>query len=372
MAYQLNGKTERPDPYEEFMKAVKAGDLKPSYLIYGPEDHKKSAAVKALCDAVLGDDPFREMNTAVMESPAADEILTAVTTVPFMSGRRVVIVKDFAPFYQKEKTEEEQDEQPAGEDASGGSLKAFAEALGDIPPETCLIFLLRQDVDKRRSAFKAVSKYAFGVECLPADPEQAVKFIARGFKAHGKRITGADAMLMVEACGVGLTALSNEIEKLAAYTDGRDTVERDDILRVCTQNSAFKIFDMSDALLRGDGKQAFAQLRVLEASGEDQPHLIPILGEQCRRVLYCVQLRQQRVPAQEVSKIMGIPPFAVDRNVRMGSRYTPEQLRMFCDWCRERDYEIKSGQVSGKGALEELMLRILHEGRAGKKAAGHA
>ena len=38
----------------------------------------------------------------------------------------------------------------------------------------------------------------------------------------------------------------------------------------------------------------------------------------------------------------------------------------------ESDYEIKSGHVSGKGALEELMLRMLHEGRAGKKAAGHA
>ncbi len=372
MAYQANGTTKKPDPYQQFTDDVKAGDIKPVYLIYGPENYKKASALRAICDAVLGDDPFRDMNTTVMESPTEDEILTAVTTVPFMAGRRVIIVKDFAPFYQKEKTDEDQEDQPAGEDSAPGGLKAFAEALGDIPPETCLIFLLRQEVDKRRSAFKAVSKYALAVECLPPDANQAVRFIARELRQLGRKITAADALMMVEACGLDLNGLMNEVEKLAAYTTGRDTVDREDILKVCSQKSEFKIFDMSDALLRGDGKEAFSQLRVLEASGEDQPHLIAILGEQCRRVLYCAQLRQQRVPSGEIAKIMGIPPFAVDRNIRMGSRYTLEQLRMFCSWCRERDYEIKSGRLTGKGALEELMLRILREGRAGKKEAGHA
>ena len=105
MAYQNRSKDqdEKTNPYLMLIEQLKAGDIKPVYLILGRESHLKNEAVRRICNAFLSDDPFRDMNTTVMEGATPDEVMTAATTVPFMADRRVLIVKDFPPFFQKEK-----------------------------------------------------------------------------------------------------------------------------------------------------------------------------------------------------------------------------------------------------------------------------
>ncbi len=372
MAYQdKSGKDQgKKDVYKKLREALKKGDVKPVYLICGAESHLKNTAVRLICDAVLGNDPYREMNTAVMEAPTPDDVLTAATTLPFMAERRVVIVKDFPPFFQKEKNAGENAEEDS-EDESGNKseIKAFAESLKALPPETCLIFLIRGEVDKRKSAFRAVSKAAELVELDCADKSDTVRSLTGRAGIAGRRLDPADADWMIAVCGEGLDNLFSELDKLIAYTEGRSAITRDDIAAVCSPRSEFKVFEMTDALLKGNARLAFRQLRLMESTGEDQIRLIIILGEQCRRVLYCSELRRERYSIAEIARIMGLPAFVTEKNAAAGMSYQPEQLRQFCLWCRDREYELKSGQIPEEGALEELMLRILQVSLAGRKKA---
>ena len=78
---------------QEFLKKLNDGSV-PSVLFFeGPEEHLKQEALALLRKALLPEG-FEELNESRLTDPETDALIAAAETLPFMSARRLVIVRE--------------------------------------------------------------------------------------------------------------------------------------------------------------------------------------------------------------------------------------------------------------------------------------
>ena len=82
--------------WNDFFKALKAGDIAPVYLFAGPEALVKRQALEAL-RAKLLPPGLEALNDTTLEGVTAQQITDACETMPMMCDRRIVTVRDWAP-----------------------------------------------------------------------------------------------------------------------------------------------------------------------------------------------------------------------------------------------------------------------------------
>ena len=83
--------------------------------------------------------------------------------------------------------------------------------------------------------------------------------------------------------------------------------------------------------------------------------LIGMLYSHFRRLLYtAITPQYDRMPAD-----LGVKEFAVRKAKEQAGKFTPKKLKKICDGLQETDFDIKSGRITDKVALELTVLRAL-------------
>ena len=339
---------------QRFFDELKETGIQRCYLLEGEEEHVKEEALARLKKLILTGD-FPDMNFAVLSDPDPDTLIAAAETVPFMADKRLILVKDCMMLGESKPREYD-------EDTAIGKLEAY---LPNIPDTCCIVFFVRGKADGKKRFKKLLQKYASCYDFSEVDEQTLLKWTCKEANKRGKSIGTAACETLWFCSGRKLNLLLGEMEKIAAYTEGKDTITEDDVLAVATKTTEFKVFEMATALLNQRGEQAMSQYREMAAAKENPVTILPILGDQCRRILYAMQMKKNRMPDGTIIQKTGIPEFALRRTLQTGKRYTLEQLDQLCQWCYDTEFRIKSGQLTDESAFEGLLLRILSLGREG-------
>ncbi len=334
--------------HSEFFSALRNGQIQKCYLFEGEEEFTKQAALKALREKTAGGD-FAAMNDTRLTDPAPDALIAAAETLPFMSEKRFVEVRDSAMLLSGK---------PKDYDESG-AVKRLDAYLDDLPDTAVIVFSVRGKADSRKKLYQILKKKAQAVSFDPLDDRELSQWIARTLKKEGKKIGQAACQRLWFSAGRDLTLLNNEIGKLAAYTDGRDEVTEEDVQAVCVQSTEYKVFDMTDALLSGQGAKALRTLDGLLRDGEERLTLLSLVGRQCRQMRYAKALAAAGNQPGEIAAKMGVPPFIARKTLDTAKAYTMDQLGQMTRLCLDSEYLVKSGQLSDAGTLEKVMLQIL-------------
>ena len=182
------------------------------------------------------------------ESANADDVVAACNTLPFLSERRLVVVKSV-------------DKMPkAGQDV----LAAYA---ADPSPTTVLV-LTAAKLAKNTKLFKAVDRLGGAAEYAAPKKSEYPRDIQRVFADRGKRIDLEAAELLVTAVGYDLRRLSAEADKAIAYVGERGEVTRTDIEQVASTTATSSVFELSGALANRDAHTALQLLGELLGDGE--------------------------------------------------------------------------------------------------------
>ena len=99
--------------YQDFTVNINKGRLKTLYLFYGEEDYLIDHTLKLLKDKYI-DNSFETLNYQILEGKDIqfEDIHNACETLPFMSDKKIVVVKDLGIFSRK-KRGEKVDEKPS-------------------------------------------------------------------------------------------------------------------------------------------------------------------------------------------------------------------------------------------------------------------
>ena len=193
------------------------------------------------------DDPFsviRLNDQAIAEDPTrlADE----AQAISMMGGRRVIWISGAASGFQKAIV----DYLPV---ADTDSL-IVAEA-GEL-----------QKSNKTRATFEKASN-AYAVPCYADTRQSLFDVVAKSLAEHGLSIAPDAHHHLCEILGSDRLLTRGELEKLALYCTGRETVTLEDVNAVCGDTSENSIDDMIDAAFVGEAGQACNQFSRLLNSG---------------------------------------------------------------------------------------------------------
>ncbi|MBQ8093122.1 MAG: DNA polymerase III subunit delta [Clostridia bacterium] len=341
----------------EFFKRVSDGQIEKVYLFSGPEVYVRRQAEQKLKDKLL--EPGTEMmNLNILVSPTTEQIIESANQFPFMSERRLVIVREFAMLGRETDKSKDKGEAKGKEKEGTDEADRLIRFLSDPPETTCLLFDAGDGFDKRKKLGKFLSEINGCVTFTPLEGEELQKWIRKTVKGLGAQITNDAGERLVFLSGRDLTALQAEIMKLTAYVGEGGTIRESEVDMLATRTSEAQVFEMIDALFDGKTEAAFAQTDRLLRSGESRLGILALVTRQFRQMLFAESMNSQRRNSAEIGKAIGINPYFLRKTLARSAKMGTRTLKACLERCIATDYDIKRGQLQEEAGFERMMLEM--------------
>ncbi len=338
------------------------------HIFYGRDDFSQQEALNALKQR-LDADGLLASNTTLIDGRTATpgELLALCQTVPFLSAHRLIVVEGLLGRFQP----------PAGRARRGrrqatrenlAPWQALADGLAAMPESTSLV-LRDGEVQRENPLFRLFQPLAEVREFRPLKPRDVPGWIVQRARKSGLTIAPRAVALLASLVGNDLWTLSNELDKLAAYADGR-RVEEEDVRALVSSIREANVFAMADALTEGRTEDAAGLIRQLLEEGDSPQRLLAVIARHYRHLIIAKDMLAARLPPSQIGARLGVPGFALERLLQQQvPRYSMARLKTAMGRILEADLSIKRGLCDEETALHLLVQDLGRLARAGPRAA---
>lgn len=330
--------------WDDFYKSVKAGQYLNLYLFCGPEEWNKREALAALRKAVLPAG-LEQLNDATLDGATAQTIIDSAETLPVMCERRIVVVRDWVPLTGgKSKNEEAESER----------MLAW---IKDMPDSCIVIFYMTAEIDGRKKLCKALKACEGYIEFNYLSGAVLQKWCGQQLKSFGKKIAQDAVNEMTLMAGQELTRLAGELQKLAAYTGEANEITAADVRAVVAPSPEYSVFLILDRLMEGKLAEA---VEITNSVLQNQPsvRLIAMFSNQLRIDAHMKLTIECGGSMAETLKMLNVSDYRSKYILRQIRDIPAETFKNCYRMCVDADYDIKSGNIRDRAALDSLMLKI--------------
>jgi DNA polymerase-3 subunit delta len=314
-------------------------DLKPVYLIFGDEDLLLEQAVRRLRKRLqaVADLDFN-METFDGENADVGEVVAAANTLPFMSDRRLVIVRNA-------------DKLPSS------ALAELAEYAANPAQTTCLVLVARK-IARNTKLFKAVDALKGTFEYRAPRRHEYPGKVAEFFKARGRTVTPDGAELLVASVGRDLRRLSIEVDNIVSWSEGTGPLTAQDVADVISQTAPVSVFDFTDAVGGRDAGSALRLLATLLVQGESPQGVHAMAVRHARQLLSARALLDRGGNSGAIAREMGMPEWLAGRIVNQAKRFTTSELVDALRGAADAEWRMKTSQADARLVLERWVLEV--------------
>ena len=250
---------------------------------------------------------------------SVSDILDAVSTMPFIAEKRLVIVEG-VPKIDKE------------------DVALIAESLH---PATIFV-IADSKPDKRIGAVKEIEKRAEIKQFSPLSPQELRTWIRSLVSSLGSSITADAEKHLLETVGTEQRTLEMELRKIVAGSG--PTIKPADIDALAVPSGSQVIWRLTDLLgskKTGEALQFF--LHRVER-GEDPYGLWIILLNMIKNLTSVVAAMDAgNSDERSIGQVTGIHPFVVRNLVPLARSMTLANIRSLVAWASDADLQLKSG-----------------------------
>ena len=345
--------------FDALLRALKQGEPDPVYYLHGEEDVLKDEAVRSLVDRAVPPD-VRDFNLdqRTASEQDAESLHALLNTPPMLAERRVVVLRGVEQVRAKSKARD--------------ALIAY---LKQPSPSTVLI-LVQSDAEAPEADL-ASHATAVAVQRLP--PERALRWVAHAAAQRSLTVEPAAAELLVSALGADLSALRQELDKLAALVQGR-AAGTADVAAIVGVRHGETLQDLVNACLaREPAKAARLVGPVLEQPGMSGVKMVSALGTALVGVALARAELDSGTPRARLAEalfrhLLAARPFGL-RGYKVeaaqwaesAERWSAAEVRRALRLALDTDRALKSTGVSDEtGLLRQLVLAL---GTARREAA---
>lgn len=335
----------------EVLHAIERGRIAPVYFLHGPEHYWHEAIVRRLREVLLP--PGDVLNVTVLDGRAVEwqEVMEQASTVPFLSGRRLVIVRD--------------SEHLLGKDRESVAVE-LERYLHEPVPTTCLVFRQDRELDGRRSWVRLARERGWVVQCKPLQGEALIRWLQGEAQRWGKELDAEAVAWLMESGDPDLHRLANEVAKAADHAGPRTRITADDVKAVGVAAATAVVFDLVDAIVERRLRQALILVHRLLAAGEPPLRLLALVARQYRILAYACALRARGRGPGDLQSLLQLHPYVARKAWRQARALSVEQALDALATVLAMDVDIKQGRWPERVGFERLVFLLAapnHRGR---------
>lgn len=336
------------DVAREFFQNVsraKTPDL--IYYLHGQESYLLDRAIDALLK-LAAPDGINDFNYDAFHAKelSGDQLRSTVETLPFMSSRRIVVVRDLQEMDLKQ-------------------LLAMDDYFLDPAPTTCLILhamTAQKSPDGRSSIMKKLKKAATIGEFATFKEHDAEKFVAKQANDRGMRLSDGAMGYLMQAVGQGLAELDLALTKIDLFLGKSDTLRQvgiDEVTPIIAETRSHTVFELTDALGAKNLEQALHIFDRMLISGEAPIMINQMIARHFRILARLHDPSIRNAGRNEKAKAAGIAPFFVSNYQRDAQRFSPVRIERILEHLVDVDHSLKSSRLDDRVHLERLIMQIV-------------
>jgi DNA polymerase-3 subunit delta len=341
----------------ELAKHIESRSFLPVYLLYGEEDFLIEQRAHEIRDAALGDgDPSFNYDVYRGSDHQAEEVTTAANGFPFMSDKRVVLVRE-ADVFLKKPVLASYAQRPSPDTVlilCAGSIKPSRRKKAPAKKSSAadVLFTITQ-MEKASPSLGAVIEYK------ALRDRDAQEWIAREVQKNGKRITPEACTIMHALRGNNTRELASEINKMLTALPGKETLEPDDIYLHLGASKQYNVFALTNAIMARNGSAAQEILSHLLGS-EDPLMLVSMIARQMTYLWQVRSLAIQGRATDEHARAVGlIWGWQAENLHRYAKNFTdPVYFERCFEYILAADISIKSGPNDPSVAVIRLVSEL--------------
>lgn len=337
--------------YKEFFSKLKKEDLDNYYLFLGDEEYMMKLALEEVKNKYVSDD-FETLNYTIIDGKNAnlDTLINASETLPFMSEKKVVILKDVSNFLTEL------------DDRSKEELYRYIDNLGDF---LVLIFMdSNSSLRKNTKFYKLIKKHERQVEftkLMGSDMNKWVNTIAR---RNGKTILPVNIKYFIDQTSynsknvdLNLYDLENEFLKIADYAKAEE-ITKDDIDNTLIKTIDTNIFEFLEAFSSKNPERSLNLFNQMYLSGEPVQRMFFMMIRQIRMILGYVVYRTKGYDNNSIQEKLAIKPYEFGKIRNQASGFKLKELENIMRRLLEIDLAMKSTMTEDKLLVETFLVEM--------------
>ena len=319
----------------EELKSSLANGVKPIYLIEGEDAFLRESALKLLKDGFLQEPDFNLSNLSADDVKQDAELLfTAVQSYPFMGDWRFVVLRDYYPTTQELKSK---------------TLKS----VFNEPIDTAVLIIINEEGCLPLKKLETVTV----VDCSRLSDD----VISRWIRAEAKKsevIVDKNAIeLLIDYSNGDMTKISGEVNKLVAYVGKGGQIGENDVETVCTKDTDYNVFALTDAIGKGDTEKVLSMLKDMLSKNSNKYQLFATVYYHFRKLLH---VSISSLSESQLAESLGIRnPKAIFVLKNQAKNFKVKRLKEICDKFAFYDAAFKRGDVPEDNAFWNAMFNSL-------------
>ena len=261
-----------------------------------------------------------------------EQIVEAMTSLPFLASRKLVILR-----------------QPS-------THKQFAEQIEELAgqvPETNDVVLLEPKLDKRLAYYKYLVKHTDFHDFPELDMNGLTSWLVGITKERAGSISSSDARYLVERTGLNQQMLVNEIDKLLLYNP---QINQETINLLIEPTPQSTIFQLMEAAFAGNTKRAidlYAEQRALKV---EPPQIIALLAWQLH-ILAIIKTAGER-SSDIIAREAKLNPYVVSKSQSIATKLSLNQLKQLLNDLINIDIKTKRSVIDTDEALQHFLIGL--------------
>lgn len=317
--------------FSEFKNGLENGDNRSSiYLFEGDDAYFRERGLSVLKKRFLSE-PSLNLSLFNGADFSVSEFASSLEAYPFMSEKRLTVIREFYP-----------------KKGSCAPLDSFAEN----PAESCMLIILNEKVC---DYLKKLSNVCV-VDCSKADISVLTRWIKATCHSSGVEIKAETASTVANFCLCDMTRISNETEKLISYAGNGGVIDDFAVSLLVPRDSEYKIYEMTDYISKKKFDLAYSVICDMLGKGETPQRIISSVYNYFRRLLFAAI--SAKTPT-ELSKTFGIKEYAATKTIAQAKMFKIRALKKTVDMLTDYDYRIKSGLIDSDEAMWISVFAIM-------------
>lgn len=313
---------------------------KPVFLFYGPDRYSCYQKLKFWQDEFVK--KYGDNSLEIIEGKKLNpqEFATNLEALPFLSEKRLIIVKDFL------------------DDGHKDDQKIVAESIENTADFCIIVFYESEIPEKTSSLYKKIVKIGKVEEFKAMSPDTICKWIMEKAKKDNIKISFPTANYLSQYCEPELWSVSQELDKLALFANGQE-ITKAMIDELCVASLTSTIFKFTDSLAQKSRKQSIKNFSILCETGEDLGRIFFMIVRHFRILLQVKDLLNKGENGTSITKKLGQHPFVIQKSSSQSRNFPFEKLQEIYKKLLSIDVQVKTGGIkSHKGDQGEFELAI--------------